>query len=137
LFGAVLFLALFASFAGWRPSGVGHAVSVLGPGLVVVFVLAFAACVTVALRRKATLTPDTLVVRTVWRTHRLPLLTIAEINGGKPSRSSFTKSLVGITTADRVSVYTMAFGIQPVEAVRAIVQACQAAGGQPKHPQLP
>lgn len=133
LFGSLLFLVLFASFAHWRPSDVGDAVNLLGPGLTVVFVIVFLAGIAVALRRKATLTPDTLVVRTVWRTHRVPLRDIASIGMGKVSRTSFTQSLVGITVANGPNIRTMAFGMRPTTAVRTIVAAAQAVGAQPTH----
>lgn len=87
------------------------------------FAIVFLGGIAVALRRKATLTGDTLVVRNAWRTYRVPLRDIVAIRMGPVTRTSLTKSLVGITVTNGPNVRTLAFGIWPAPAVRTIVAA--------------
>lgn len=129
---AVLVALIFGEFTHWR---FASAASIMGPGTVAIFAIVFLLTLLTALRRKATLTSDTLVLHRTFHTDRLPLREITMVRMGKPSRTSFTESCVTVTMADRRVLRSMAFGLRPAAAVEAVSNAVRANGGQLQAPQ--
>lgn len=102
------------------------------PGLIVagVAVLAIGGCaVATAVRRKLTLTPDSVVVRTLWRTAELPLARITELRKDIGDHGVLAMKAVRIRTAE-TSIATKSFGFRYQEGMRMIGDAAIAQGAQ-------
>lgn len=93
---------------------------------VIAFVVLAGCGITVAFRRKATLTTQHLVVRQLFRTRVLPLREIVNIYEHR--KHVFTPNWVVIDMTDRRWCSTMSFGLSTGEAIAVIAKAAKAAG---------
>ncbi|HEX5119610.1 MAG TPA: hypothetical protein VFW65_30860 [Pseudonocardiaceae bacterium] len=111
-------------------AGVAYGSTVLGlilAGVVVLFVGAGA--VATAVRRKLTLTPDAVVVRTLWRTAELPLRGITELRRDIGDHGVLAMKAVRIRTAE-TSIATKSFGFRYKDGMRTVGDAAIARGAQ-------
>jgi hypothetical protein len=128
----VICVLLFGVGSSWQPGKIAHIVRIVGPVDIVLLVVGVALPITLALRRKAVLTSETLIVRNLFRTHRLPLRDITAIERQRHTDGRFHwVDAVVLRTSGRKTVETMALGWSYEDAVRVIAVAVGQAGGNP------
>jgi hypothetical protein len=111
-------------------AGVAYGSTVLGLVVAGVAVLAVgAAAAATAIRRKLTLTPDSVVVRTLWRTAELPLAGITELRKDIGDHGVLAVKAVRIRTAE-TSIATKSFGFRYKEGMRTVGDAAISQGAQ-------
>ena len=126
LFAVVSLLVGLAFVGAGRELG-GSAVGVISLG--VLFLMVAVGAAASAVRRKLTMTQDTLVIRTLWRTTELPLARITQVRQDRGDNGVFAMKAVRVHTAD-TSIATKSFGIHQNEGIRLITEAATAQGAQ-------
>jgi hypothetical protein len=94
-----------------------------------VFLVLGAGAVATAVRRKLTMTGDTLVVRTLFRTAVLPLAEVTEVYRGIGDNGLLAVKSVCVRTTT-TSITTKSFGTHQKEGIRLIADAAIAQGAQ-------